>query len=246
MIGVVKQLSISFFAHPKHQKKLEEAIQNTQPESNVLMLKDLCRTRWIEWIDALDHIKQLYSSIVACFENISAGGSRMWSSDSVTDASILLLVITRTEFISALVITDECLQYRRGLTSLQGETKDIIQAVSEIKTLTSSSSKLAPITVGGLKQSLKCVMRWGLHYICTGYVVVSITTQAYQHLIPLNTLEELSQFQFWTIFFLSLTSSLVHIKKLHFKSILGTISVGNRRSCNCVLCGDESGGSYML
>ena len=61
---------IFFFAHPKCQKKLKEAIQNTQPESNVLKLKDLFITRWIEWIDALDHIKKLYTSIVACFENI--------------------------------------------------------------------------------------------------------------------------------------------------------------------------------
>ena len=38
MIGVVKRLSIFFFALPKHQNKLEEAIQNTQPESNVLKL----------------------------------------------------------------------------------------------------------------------------------------------------------------------------------------------------------------
>ena len=87
----------SFFAHRKRQKKFEEAIQNTQPESNVLKLKDLCRTRWIEWIDALDQIKKLYSSIVACFENISAEGSRMRSPDSVTDTSTLLLVITRTD-----------------------------------------------------------------------------------------------------------------------------------------------------
>ena len=49
-------------------------------------------------------------------------------------------------------------------------------------------------TVGGLKQSLKCVMRWGLHHQCPGYAVVSVTEQAYQHLIPLNTLEELSHF----------------------------------------------------
>ena len=63
----------------------------------------------------------------------------MWSSDSVTDASTLLLAITSTEFISALVITHECLQYLRGLTtSLQEKAKDIIQAVSEINTLTSS------------------------------------------------------------------------------------------------------------
>ena len=57
MIGVVKRLSIFFSAHPKHQKKLEEAIQNAQPESNVVKLKDLCRTRWIERIDALDRVK---------------------------------------------------------------------------------------------------------------------------------------------------------------------------------------------
>ena len=40
MIGVVKGLSIFFFffALPKHQNKLQEAIQNTQPESNVLKL----------------------------------------------------------------------------------------------------------------------------------------------------------------------------------------------------------------
>ena len=199
MIGVVKQLSIFFFALPKHQKMLEEAVQNTQPELNMLKLKDLCRTRWIEWIDALNHIKKLYSSIVACFENISAESSCMWSPDSVTDA--LLLVITRTEFISALVITKECLQYLRGLIlSLQEGTKDIIQAVFEIKTLTSTLKQVREnvdsYTVGGLKQYLKYIMRWELQHQCPGYVVISITEQAYQHLIPLNTLEELSQFQF--------------------------------------------------
>ena len=139
MIGVVNRLSIFFFAHPKRQKKLEDAIHSTQPDSKVQKLKDLCRTRWIERIDALDRIKNLYSSIVACFESISAEGSRMWSADSLTDASTLLLAITTTEFICALVITHECLQYLKGLTiSLQEEAKDIVQAVSEIKTLTST------------------------------------------------------------------------------------------------------------
>ena len=63
MIGVVKRLSI-FFAHPKHQKKLEEAIQNTQSESNMLKLKDLCRTRLIKRIDALNRIKKLYPPLL--------------------------------------------------------------------------------------------------------------------------------------------------------------------------------------
>ena len=52
----------------------------------------------------------------------------------MTDANTLLLAIMTTEFISALVITNECLQYLRGLTtSLQEEAK-----ISEINTLTAS------------------------------------------------------------------------------------------------------------
>ena len=58
MIGVVKQLYLLFCTPPKHQKKLEEAIPNTQTESNVLKLKGPCRTSWIEQIDALDCIKK--------------------------------------------------------------------------------------------------------------------------------------------------------------------------------------------
>ena len=46
-----------FSAHPKCHKKLGEALQNAQPESNVVKLKFLCRARWIERIDALDRVK---------------------------------------------------------------------------------------------------------------------------------------------------------------------------------------------
>ena len=133
MMGVVNRLSVFFFAHPKRQKKLEEAIHSTQPESKVTKLKDLCRTRWIERIDALNRFKCLHSSNVACFESIAAEGSHKWSPESLTDAHTLLLAITTTDFISALVITNECLHYFLGLTrSLQQE------AVSEVDTLTSS------------------------------------------------------------------------------------------------------------
>ena len=54
MMGVVNCLFFFFFAHPKGQKRLEEAIHITQPESKVTKLKDLCWTGWIECIDALD------------------------------------------------------------------------------------------------------------------------------------------------------------------------------------------------
>ena len=73
----------------------------------------------------------------------------------MTDASTLLLVITRTEFISALVVSNEGLQYCRGLTtSLYKEAKEV-QAVPSSK----SERMLTPTTVGGLKQSLTCVKK---------------------------------------------------------------------------------------
>ena len=99
-------------------------------------MKDLCRTRWIEKIDALQRFQQLLPSVAACMETITSEGLREWSSDSVTDATTLLLSISTTEFLSALVIITVCLQHLIGLTrSLQAEAKDIVQAVSEIKSV---------------------------------------------------------------------------------------------------------------
>ncbi len=72
-------------------------------------------------------------------ETIRSAGLREWSSDSVTDATTLLLAISTTEFISALVNITACLHHLLGLTrSLQAEGKDIVQAVSEIKSVTAT------------------------------------------------------------------------------------------------------------
>ena len=159
----------------------------------------------------------------------------------------LLLVITQTEFISAHVITNECRQYLRSLTmSLQEEFKDIVQAVSEI-------------TTSSLKQIRENV---DYYYYSRWYETVSKMCnegrQCHRASIPAPNLseylEELSQFQFWTIF-LNLTSGLVHIKKLLFMvhlvppvlvtEVLATVSsVVIKVACNCVQHGDdESGGA---
>ena len=61
-------------------------------------------------------------------------GPRAWSADSLTDAKGLLLSITASHFICALVITNKCLQgYLKALTSgLQKEAQDVVEAVAEI------------------------------------------------------------------------------------------------------------------
>ena len=89
--------------------------------------------------DALDTFQQLHPAVVACLEDICEGGSKEWSVDSLTDAKGLLLSITGSEFIAALVVTNKCLGYMRALTcSLQGESKDVVQAVKEIDVLTTA------------------------------------------------------------------------------------------------------------
>ena len=66
-------------------------------------------------------------------ESICDDGPRLWTSDSISDAKSLLLAISTTDFLSALVITNFCFKYLQALTSnLEAETKDIVAAVGEI------------------------------------------------------------------------------------------------------------------
>ena len=85
----------------------------------------------------------LYPSIVHCMESIAAEGCSLWSQDSITDSTTLLLAITITEPIRALVITNSCLQYLLSLTcSLQAEVKDVVDALTEVTHVTIASPVL--------------------------------------------------------------------------------------------------------
>ena len=63
-----------FFCLPQIAKEVGRIYTEHTP--NVVKLKSLCRTRWTERIDAFDRIRNLHSSIVACFESVVAEGSR--------------------------------------------------------------------------------------------------------------------------------------------------------------------------
>ena len=99
----------------------------------------MCRTRWIQRLDAADVFQHLYLSIPDCLENISNDGASLWSQDSLTDARGIRLAITTTNFVSALVIANSCLKYLQALTaSLQAEAKDIVAAVGDIDNVTAT------------------------------------------------------------------------------------------------------------
>ena len=98
MMGVVGRVYHFFAAHPKHQRALEKAISDCQPSSTAHKLKDMCRTRWVQQIDAIEIFTSLHQSIVGCMGSICNDGPGLWNADSIT------LAIT-TDFLCALVIT---------------------------------------------------------------------------------------------------------------------------------------------
>ena len=116
MMGVVKRVFQFLAAHPKRERALEKAISYILPASTVRKLKDLCRTRWVQRIDAMEVFCSLHQSIVACMGNICSDGPHLWSPDSLTDARSLQLAISTCDFICALVITNFGLKYLQALT----------------------------------------------------------------------------------------------------------------------------------
>eukprot|EP00117_Sycon_ciliatum_P011780 scpid47775/ scgid13111/ 52 kDa repressor of the inhibitor of the protein kinase; 58 kDa interferon-induced protein kinase-interacting protein; Death-associated protein 4; THAP domain-containing protein 0 len=143
MMGVVDRASVFLNAHPKRQTALEHAASATQPDTASRKVKDLCRTRWVQRLDALEAFLNLLPSLVVCFQEISEAPAAAWSRDSLIDAKGLLSRVTTTEFMSALVITNKCLGYVRGITSsLQSEARDIVHAMADVHTVQETLEKV--------------------------------------------------------------------------------------------------------
>jgi len=139
MMGTVERMSSFLDGHPKRQTALDRALDSSAVESQKSKLKNVCRTRWVQRIEALETFCELYPAIIICLETICEEGPQKWSNDSLTDARGLLLNISSTDFICAVVVAKACLGYTKALTvSLQAEAKDIITATSEINTVTST------------------------------------------------------------------------------------------------------------
>ena len=86
MMGVIEKVYQFFAVHPKRQRAFEQALADTQPASKVRKLKDLCRTRWVQRIDALQVFQSLHLSVVTCLEHICSDRAKLWNPESLTDA----------------------------------------------------------------------------------------------------------------------------------------------------------------
>ena len=77
MMNAIDKVYVFFDTHPKRHVALERVIEENQLRSRVTKLKDLCRTRWVQRIDALQTFQSLHPSIVACMEEIFSEGTAL-------------------------------------------------------------------------------------------------------------------------------------------------------------------------
>ena len=124
LFSIVSKVYYFFDNHPKRQY-----ILNTFCDSSS-KLKSLCRTRWLQRIDALHIFVDLFDSIIMSFDQV-ANNSSNWSRDSLVDAVSLSKAMLNFEFIITLHIVERYLSYTESLTrSLQARASDIIHIKS--------------------------------------------------------------------------------------------------------------------
>ena len=79
MMGTLEELCRFFGFSPKRQQLLEHKIQDKKPQSTHRKLKDLCKTRWVQRLDALEVFEELLLPVVYTLEDIKANAGGSWN-----------------------------------------------------------------------------------------------------------------------------------------------------------------------
>ena len=133
MMGPADSIARFFKNSPKRQVALEMVICDMSGGngSKRQKLKEMCRTRWVECLDAFEVFVQLYASVAKCLEEISV------TNLSVSDARSMYLGMTDFEFIVALVTAKNVMAYSKTLTTgLQGRGIDVVNAYEHVMVVT--------------------------------------------------------------------------------------------------------------
>ena len=134
MMGTLVEICLFFSNSPKRQLEFEKHIQAIEG-ARAKKLVNMCKTRWVARLDALEVFLELYPKVVRTFEVISEGSSEGWNTESCRAAESLLICITKFQFVISFIVAKECLHYIRGITtSLQKRAKDICEAYAGVST----------------------------------------------------------------------------------------------------------------
>ena len=86
MMSEMEAISLFFYKSSPRSAVLDECISLINPEARHKIILNICRTRWIERLDALDVLTELYPSVFATFDKISLNEKREYSKKAVDKA----------------------------------------------------------------------------------------------------------------------------------------------------------------
>ena len=136
MMGHVRVVSYFFNASPKRFDLLGKQIKELERSARHTHLIDVCRTRWLAWIDGLDVFLEVFLAVVNSLMTIKDNVGGKWNHDSVRDASGLFHATVSFGFIVCIHVVSHCLEITRPLTKqLQSSTFDVVAANKEVSLL---------------------------------------------------------------------------------------------------------------
>lgn len=124
----------TFFNYsPKRQTSLTCHVENYPDNSFKTKLLPLCKTRWVERINAFEVTLELIEAVIDTLSEMSQNLDKQWNRDTVGQASSLLKSLD-FEFVINLVITQKILAYTSGITTgLQKRGIDLANASEQVK-----------------------------------------------------------------------------------------------------------------
>ena len=93
-----------------HNMPFADHIENSDLNTKKTKLVSLCKTRWVERVESLDTFQDLFIPLIDTLHDIANNVSGETNPSLSADASSLLTLITKFDFIVALVITRHILE----------------------------------------------------------------------------------------------------------------------------------------
>lgn len=133
MLGTMGEIANYFNFSPKRQGLLEKQIMEICPKQTRQKLLNVCKTRWVQRLDALKVLSQLFEPVVVSLQIISTNEDKSWNADSTRTANTLFHAITTFAFIITFTVCRESLSFTKGLTvKLQSSSQDVMSAYEDI------------------------------------------------------------------------------------------------------------------
>jgi hypothetical protein len=131
--GVVSEIGKYFRYSGKRQHFFEEVMESISPAAKKVKLKDLCKTWWVERVDAYLVFYDLYPALIETMKAINTCdpdyGDWAWDQETMTRANGFYLQLKSFQFLVAFSVAMRILSILRSLTiKLQKKANDILAA----------------------------------------------------------------------------------------------------------------------